>query len=97
MNCDTMFEIIPQILNGTLPKEEEAQALGHLMHCESCRRELAFWTKVSDAQAVYEKEFSHAERDSIFAALTKKEQTAVDITKQAVKVYFKVIESILNF
>jgi anti-sigma factor RsiW len=97
MKCDKMFEIIPQLLNGALPKEEEAQALGHLMQCESCRRELAFWTKVSDAQAVCEKEFSNTKRESIFAALTEREQTAVDITKQAVKVYFKVIESILNF
>ena len=96
MNCDRMFEIIPQLLNATLSKDEEAQALGHLMQCDSCRRELAFWTKVSDAQTVYEREFSHAERESIFAALTEREQTAVDITKQAVKVYFKVIESILN-
>ncbi len=96
MKCDKMFEIIPQLINGTLPKDEEGQALEHLTQCESCRRELAFWTKIADAQTVYKKEFTHLQREKIFSVLTEKGQTAVDITKQAVKVYFKVIESILN-
>ena len=96
MNCEKMFEIIPLIVNGSLGKEEERQALKHLMECESCRRELAFWTKVADSQPGFKKEFAADDREKIYKDLTRKDPTAWGLTRQAVKVYFKVIESILN-
>lgn len=96
MNCEKMFEIMPRLINGSLGRADEKEALEHLMECEMCRRELAFWTKVADAQEPFENEFDNSERIRIYEELSRKDPTALDITKQAVKVYFKVIESILN-
>jgi hypothetical protein len=96
MNCGKMTDMMPMLLNGSLGKAEEKAALEHLMECESCRRELAFWTQVADAQAPFEKEFPAADRERILDDLTRKNPTVLGVTKQAVKVYFKVIEQILN-
>lgn len=96
MNCEKMFEKMPLIINLSLNKKEESEALNHLMKCDVCRRELAFWTKIADTQSAYEKELSIPKKARIFKSLTQKPQTALGATKKAVKVYFKVIESILN-
>ena len=95
MNCENIFEKIPQLINSSLGKVEESEVLTHLMSCENCRQELAFWIKVSDLQPNVEIEFDKESKDKIFNSLLSQETTAWDITKQAVKVYFKVIESIL--
>ena len=96
MNCEKMFEIMPELLNKTLGKDEEKAALLHLMECEECRQELAFWTKVADAQKDYAQEFKNEQKQAILENLMQEEMTAISLTTQAVKVYFKVIESILN-
>ena len=96
MNCEKMFDIMPMLINGSLDRAEEKAALEHLMECDECRRELAFWTRVADAHKSFEGEFTASDKDKIYQALTRRPSTAWDVTKQAVKVYFKVIESILN-
>lgn len=40
MNCSTVTELLPWVLNGTLDAEERRQVEDHLAACESCREEL---------------------------------------------------------
>ena len=40
MNCSTVTEFLPWLLNGTLDAEERRQVEAHLAACESCREEL---------------------------------------------------------
>ena len=96
MNCEKMIDIMPELFNKTLGKDEERAALLHLMECEECRQDLAFWTKVADAQKDYAHEFKNAQKQAVFENLKQKEISAIGLTKQAFKIYFKVIESILN-
>jgi hypothetical protein len=49
MICEEASVLLPQLLAGTLNGDAEQEALHHLARCEGCRKELAFWAKVSKA------------------------------------------------
>lgn len=95
MTCYKMYENIPLLINKTLSRQLEKDTLEHLMECESCRQELAFWIQVSAEQKSYEVELSKSIKNKIYSNIEIKENTMIEATKQAVKIYFKVIKSIL--
>jgi hypothetical protein len=41
MNCQTLAELLPWLLNGTLAPDEQKAVKDHLESCETCRSELA--------------------------------------------------------
>lgn len=47
MNHEEIQEELPQLIAGTLSPEKEQEMLHHLAACSECRRELAFWAKIS--------------------------------------------------
>lgn len=96
MNCEKMNEYIPQLLGQSLGQEEEKDVLNHLMKCENCRYELAFWTKIADYVPKYEQEFSRDAKESLLDELTGRKNTAFELVKESFKIYFKVIKIITN-
>lgn len=49
MNCETVSGLLPELLAGALRGDGEQAVLHHLARCEGCRKELAFWARVSEA------------------------------------------------
>ncbi len=96
MNCEKMNEYIPQLLAQSLDREEEKDVLNHLMNCENCRQELAFWTKIADSASKYEHEFSKDAKEAILDEITGRKTTAFELVKESFKIYFKVIKIITN-
>lgn len=95
MKCETMYEMIPLLINVSLSSFDEKQVLEHLMECENCRQELAFWIKISSYEKKHTSELTQDKKREIYIKLLGKENTAIDLTKQALKVYFKLIKSII--
>lgn len=50
MNCETVSELLPELLSGSLGREQELELLSHLASCPDCRSELAFWAQVAEAE-----------------------------------------------
>jgi predicted anti-sigma-YlaC factor YlaD len=97
MKCEIIEEKIPMLVAGTLNREDERDVLNHLMECEQCRQELAFWIQVAKASKSYENEFAEVDRKSIFKKLMGEKTSVYKVIISSVKVYFKVIDSITNF
>ncbi len=96
MKCEKMTEYIPQLINGTINHTAEKEVLNHLMECEECRAELAFWTQIADAAPNYEKEFSSETKKSIYTKLAGIKLSAYELVKDSFKIYFKVIKIMTN-
>lgn len=89
MNCETVSELLPELLSGTLGREAEREILSHLAQCADCRRELAFWAQVAQAaqagaesDAMPEALFEEV-RENLFGGRTL---TALESLKQAGRV-----------
>lgn len=93
MTCEYFVEIAPLILNGSLSKDEEKEALEHIMHCADCREELAFWSQIAGAQG--KEKMDHKKKRAIGQRVVHQED-AWDVTKKAVGLYFKVVKGVFT-
>jgi|GEM_PF-5640502 len=90
MKCEELFTVIPRLLAGDIDKETEKKAYEHLMACEECRRELAFWSSL--ANEIPPGKMPESRKRHVRQALFPKESGALDLTISAVKVMFKMIK-----
>ena len=93
MTCSDFCEIVPLLINQSLEQEMEKEALQHLMGCESCRQELAFWTQIATAQA--KERLPGFTKERILKAVRDDQLSALRLTGKAVGLYFKIIKSII--
>ena len=48
MDCERISAMLPELLGSKLDRTNEMETLSHLAHCAQCRKELAFWARLSD-------------------------------------------------
>jgi predicted anti-sigma-YlaC factor YlaD len=93
MKCHEIEELLPEFINGTVDKSSEKEVFEHLLICESCRKELAFWIEIADCNKAQKIELTINKITK--EKLIKEETSTFDLAKKAVQIYFKVLDQII--